>query len=201
MATERITIIDDDGDVRHTLEDIFSSYGFEVTTFSNPVDALESTLDQENNCILLDFDMPEMDGLAVQEALNKKGVYTPVIVYTGKVGVEQAVNSMNAGAFTLIQKPAPNNVLIKKVREAVTQANLCRPRHYKIKQAQQKIAMLSDREKQVAEMVADGKTSSEIAELLFISKRTVDIHRGHIFEKLDIKSVANLIQLVLIANL
>lgn len=201
MDTEKITIIDDDDDVRQTLKDIFHSYGFEVTTFSNPLEALTSSLEEENNCILLDFDMPEMDGLSVQKALNKKGVYTPVIVYTGKVGVEQAVSSMNAGAFTLIQKPASNNVLINKVREAVTQANLCRPRQQKIRIAQRKIAMLSDRERQVADLVAEGKTSSEIAEQLFISKRTVDIHRGHIFEKLGIKSIANLIQMVLIANL
>ena len=119
------------------------------------------------------------------------------IVYTGKVGVEQAVNSMNVGAFTLIQIKN-NDVLIKKFEKLLPGQSMS-ARHYKIKQAQQKIAMLSD--KQVAEMVADGKTSSEIAELLFISKRTVDIHPGHIFEKLDIKSVANLIQLVLIANL
>lgn len=201
MENEKITIIDDDEEVRITLRDIFHSYGFDVTTYSNPVVALEATLDDENNCILLDYDMPEMDGLAVQKALTQKGIYTPVIVYTGKVGVDDAVKSMNAGAFTLIQKPAPNNVLINKVREAVTQANLCRPRHNKILNARSKMAKLSEREKQVADMVAEGKTSSDIAEQLFISKRTVDIHRGHIFEKLGIKSIANLIQMVLIANM
>ena len=198
---EKIYIIDDDQDVRQTLAGIFQSYGFEVQTFANPVAALETKLDEPDSCILLDLKMPEMHGLEVQEILNKKGIHTPVIVYTGQVDVAGAVESMNAGAFTLIQKPAPNHVLIKKVREAVSQANICKPRDAKIQDAVQKLALLSERERQVAELVADGQTSSVIAEKLFISKRTVDIHRTHIFEKLGIKSIAGLIQLVLMANM
>ena len=198
---EKITIIDDDAEVRATLEGIFQSYGFVTASFANPVEALEAPLDEPNSCILLDLNMPEMDGLEVQAILNKKGIHTPVIVYTGSVDVAGAVNAMSAGAFTLIQKPAPNHLLIKKVREAVAQANICKPRDDKIRDAQNKLAQLSERERQVADMVADGQTSSAIAEKLFISKRTVDIHRAHIFEKLEIKSIANLIQLVLLAKM
>lgn len=199
--TETIYIIDDDDEIRHFLSDVFASYGFEVHSFESPVKALAATLDEDNSCILLDFEMPEMDGLDVQKSLLTKGIRTPVILYTGKVGVDDAVNSMTAGAFTVIQKPAPNHILVNKVREAMTQSKLCQPRNQKIKDAREKLALLTERERQVADMVAEGKTSCEIGESLFISKRTVDIHRAKIFEKLEIKSIANLIQLVLIAHM
>jgi two-component system response regulator FixJ len=179
---------------------VFRLAGFVVHTFNNPFSAIESSLETKNSCILLDLSMPEMDGIEFQKLLHEKRISIPIVFYTGKADIDSAVDAMSGGAFTLVRKPAANSVLIEKVLDAIKMHKDLEPFSDESEQAFAALQILSKRELQVALLVANGETAAFIAENLFISRRTVEAHRANTFEKLEIKSVARLAQLVQIAK-
>jgi two-component system response regulator FixJ len=192
--------VDDEVSVRKTLENVFRLAGFVVHAFENPSSALESKLEIQNSCILLDLSMPEMSGIEFQQLLRERRTSIPIVFYTGKADIDSAVDAMSGGAYTLVRKPAPNNVLIEKVLGAIKVHKEQEPFSDKSEQAYASLMVLSKRELEVALLVANGETALHISEQLFISRRTVEAHRASIFEKLAIKSVARLAQLVLLAK-
>lgn len=200
MNKKIIYIVDDEVSVRTTLENVFRLAGFVVHTFNNPFSAIESSLETKNSCILLDLSMPEMDGIEFQKLLHEKRISIPIVFYTGKADIDSAVDAMSGGAFTLVRKPAANSVLIEKVLDAIKMHKDLEPFSDESEQAFAALQILSKRELQVALLVANGETAAFIAENLFISRRTVEAHRANTFEKLEIKSVARLAQLVQIAK-
>lgn len=200
MKHKTIYIIDDEVSVLTALEAVFQFAGFAVHVFSSPFLALESTLEIENSCILLDLSMPEMGGLEFQQILHEKNINIPIVFYSGRADIDSAVDAMSGGAFTLVRKPAPNNVLTEKVLDAIKTHNARNAFPDESQQAYLRLQILSQRELQVAILVSNGETALDISKKLFISRRTVEAHRAHIFEKLKIKSAARLAQLVLIAK-
>jgi two-component system response regulator FixJ len=171
-----------------------------VHVFSSPFLALESSLEIKNSCILLDLSMPEMGGLVFQQILREKNINIPIVFYSGRADIDSAVDAMSGGAYTLVRKPAANNVLTDKVLDAIETHNAGNAFPDESEQAYSRLQILSQRELQVALLVSDGETALDIAKKLFISRRTVETHRARIFEKLEIKSVARLAKLVLIAR-
>lgn len=200
MKHKTIYIIDDEVSVLTTLENVFRLAGFDVHIFDNPTLALQFPLETSNSCILLDLSMPKMDGLEFQQILNEKKIRIPIVFYSGKADIDSAVEAMSGGAFTLVRKPASNKLLIEKVLNAIDAHNAMDPFKDESEQVYLKLQTLSQRELQVAVLTADGHTATSMAKQLFISRRTVEVHRARIFEKLGVKSVARLAQLVLIAK-
>jgi FixJ family two-component response regulator len=194
-------VIDDEAEVRTTVEKAFRFSGFNVISFSSPIIALQHELDKTNSCILLDMSMPGMGGVEFQRLLHEKGIEIPIVFYSGKADVDSAVDAMSGGAFTLIRKPARHQVLLEKVEEAIATHAQKDNLRAQTEEASTILTVLSVRELQVAELVANGHTAVEIADTLFISSRTVEAHRNNIFEKLNIKSVARLAQIILLSNI
>lgn len=192
--------MDDEVSVRTTLENVFQLAGFVVHAFDNPFIAIESKLETNNSCILLDLSMPEMGGIKFQQLLHEKKISIPIVFYTGKADIDSAVDAMSGGAFTLVRKPAANSVLIEKVLDAIKMHTDQHAFSDESRQAYTSLKVLSKRELQVALLVANGETAAEIAEHLFISRRTVEAHRANTFEKLEIKSVARLTTLMMLAK-
>lgn len=192
--------MDDEVSVRTTLENVFQLAGFVVQAFDNPFIAIESKLETNNSCILLDLSMPEMGGIEFQQLLHEKKISIPIVFYTGKADIDSAVDAMSGGAFTLVRKPAANSVLIEKVLDAIKMHTDQYAFSDESRQAYTSLKVLSKRELQVALLVANGETAAEIAEHLFISRRTVEAHRANTFEKLEIKSVARLTTLMMLAK-
>jgi len=192
--------VDDEVSVRTTLENVFQLAGFVVHAFDNPFIAIESKLETNNSCILLDLSMPEMGGIKFQQLLHEKKISIPIVFYTGKADIDSAVDAMSGGAFTLVRKPAANSVLIEKVLDAIKMHTDQHAFSDESRQAYTSLKVLSKRELQVALLVANGETAAEIAEHLFISRRTVEAHRANTFEKLEIKSVARLTTLMMLAK-
>ena len=200
MNNKTIYIVDDEVSVRTTLENVFQLAGFVVHAFDNPFIAIESKLETNNSCILLDLSMPEMGGIKFQQLLHEKKISIPIVFYTGKADIDSAVDAMSGGAFTLVRKPAANSVLIEKVLDAIKMHTDQYAFSDESRQAYTSLKVLSKRELQVALLVANGETAAEIAEHLFISRRTVEAHRANTFEKLEIKSVARLTTLMMLAK-
>lgn len=195
-----VFIIDDDEDIRTSLSRALSRRGFEVRTFVSGNDFLQSVGPNETGCIVLDFGMPGINGLELQQMLNADGFAMPIIFITGHGGVPESVLAMKAGAIDFLEKPFRTDVLIDRIQTAFTSNVAASKQREKIQKAKGKLETLTVREMEIVRLIVEtpsNTTSKEIARTLDISPRTVDHHRARILEKMQIKSIVELVDLVL----
>lgn len=197
----KVYLVDDNEQVLQTLRLVFSTAGFEVFPFSSPAAFLETELDADDSAILLDLRMPEISGLEVLKALKAKSLYIPVIIYSSHADVEATVQAFSDGAFTLIQKPISNNLLIDKVKEAIREAGLNRYIVAEKANARRLVESLSQREMEIAGYLSRGESAPDIAKKIFLSPRTVETHRLNIFRKLEVKSAAEVARIFTLLEL
>ncbi|MGV8997295.1 MAG: response regulator transcription factor [Parvibaculaceae bacterium] len=200
LSEKKILIVDDDEAVRDSLRALLMSAGFNVGDFASAQSLLEAG-EVAGDCLITDIRMPDMDGLALQEELNRRGSRWPVIVVTGHGDVPLAVRAMKAGAVDFIEKPYEENVLLDAVRRAL----LLPPRGQHVQMADSESLMRFDaltvREREVLTHVIAGRPNKLIAHELGISPRTVEIHRAHLIEKMGVKSLPELVRLALAAGI
>jgi two-component system response regulator FixJ len=198
---QTVFIVDDDDHLRGLLQHVFKSAGFRVVAFASAAQFLEGYAACPESCLLLDLRMPKVGGLELLKSLQRRRIDLPVIIYTGNADVQVAVRAMQEGAFSVIEKPLSGELLIEQVRTAINNTRPQRSRQARIEQARAGLALLSKREKEVAEYLASGLSAAEAAAQLGISVRTVEAHRVNLFRKLQINSSTLLAQIVLLAEL
>ena len=194
-------LVDDDDAVRLTLRKVFESAGFRVTDYSSAEEFLQSLPSAHHGALLLDLRMPGMSGLQLLQALQSADFNLPIIVYTGHADVDVTVEAFALCAYTLIRKPLSNQMLIEKVSAAIEESGARIGRLEESRRARKSLGKLTEREREVATLLAAGQSAPAIAASLQLSVRTVEAHRANIFRKLDLKSIAPLAQLVLLADL
>jgi FixJ family two-component response regulator len=199
-----VHVVDDDEAVLDSVGMLLSSIGLKNACYKDAqvfLDAYsEEYFDKDNGCILLDIRMPVISGIECQHRLEELGCRLPIIFVTGHGDVPTAVEAMKLGATEFIQKPFREQVLIDAIQKAL-QANLKAHKHFeKIKQTQEKLVSLTKRETQILEGVVSGKANKVIAIELYLSQRTVEIHRAHMMEKMGVKSLAELVKIVIDAS-
>jgi two-component system response regulator FixJ len=190
-----VFVVDDDPLVCRSLGASLSLAGFDVTKFSSAEDLLAQVTPGAPGCVLTDFHMPGMDGLALQQELARRNTVLAVIIMTGHGDIPLAVRAMKAGAMDFLQKPFRHKQLVAHVAAALSQSREKARETQKANRATQRLSILSSREREVLHHVVSGRTNKEIARLLEISPRTVEIHRAHIMEKTDAGSLAELVRL------
>ena len=195
-----IHLVDDDDAVRHSASFMLRHAGFAVKTYTDGVAFLETVEDAVPGCILLDVQMPRMDGLEVQEQLNNRGVAMPVIVLTGHGDVNVAVKAMKAGAVDFVEKPYEKQTLISALNRAFQRLEERNQRDLLIDEARGKIEHLTPREREVLEGLVNGLTNKSIADALDISPRTVEIHRANLMEKLGATSLSGVLRIAFAAG-
>jgi two-component system, LuxR family, response regulator FixJ len=203
MSNEEMTVyvVDDDEAVRDSLEILLDAVGHRVRTFASPRALLELAPSLGPGCAVLDVRMPEMDGLELQEELNARGVHLPVIVMTGHGDVPIAVRAMKAGALDFLEKPFADEALLHSVRLALDLSrHRAAGRGGIAEEAASRVAQLTDRERQVLDKLVDGLPNKTIAFDLGISPRTVEIHRARVMEKMQAKSLSELVRLAIAAG-
>jgi len=197
MAQDKlICIVDDDESVRESLSELLDSAGYVVATFGSALKFLASTALQTCSCLVADIRMPEMDGLTLQEELNKRGHTFPVIIITGHGDVPLAVRAMKAGAADFLEKPFKEETLLASVERALA------PRAVGATRAadpavQARMQQLTEREREVLDLVVAGLPNKVIGQKLSISFRTVEIHRSRVLSKMQAANVAELVRMVL----
>ena len=197
MATaSTIFIVDDDEDVRISLRTLLEAEGFAAETFESAMAFLASDAPTRRGCLIADIRMPDMDGLALQEELVRRKTELPVIVVTGHGHVPLAVRAMKAGAVDFLEKPYDEEVLLASIRRALAEAEEDSERSALAHKAEARIASLTEREREVLDLLAAGKANKVIAYELDISPRTVEIHRARVMEKMRAKSLAELVRMV-----
>jgi two-component system response regulator FixJ len=151
-------------------------------------------------CVLLDIQMPGVDGLAVKARLNRLGVPLPVIVMTAHGDVARAVQAMKAGAVDFLEKPFDDETLLNGIEAALAKAGR-RVGDREPVEAAQRIATLSPREREVLDGLVTGRPNKVIAFDLGISVRTVEVHRARMMERLGTRKLADAVRLAVLAKL
>ena len=198
MASERprgtVYIVDDDSIVRSSIEATLASAGLRVEKFASAAHFLSCITALSGGCVLVDFRMPGIDGLELQEELKRRNSPLSVIILTGYADVPLAVRAIKNGALDILQKPFNRAQLLAEVASAIA---ISKEKFAQMQAMEQKLARLNaltNREREVANLLVVGRTNKEIAETLGLSFRTVEIHRAHVMEKLAVRNLPDLLR-------
>ncbi len=193
-----VFIVDDDAGIRVAMQALMESVGLRHEVFASADDFLEQVGDERPGCLVLDIRMPGLGGLELQEELARRGNTLPIIFITGHGDVPMAVEAMQKGAFDFIQKPFRDQELLQRVRDALTSDSEHREKHQLQTEVTERARRLTKRETEVFDLVVTGKPNKVIAYELGVSQRTVEIHRARVMEKMQARSLADLVKMHLI---
>jgi FixJ family two-component response regulator len=196
----RVFIVDDDQAVRESVKILMRSIGVESETYASADEFLADYDANRPGCLVLDVRMPGMSGLELQERLASLASTLPVIFVTAHGDVPMAVEAVKAGAMDFVQKPFRDQDLIDKVQEAFAENARTRTMLHERSRIRERLASLTPREREVLELIVDGKANKVIAIDLGLSQRTVEIHRARVMSKMMADSVSQLVQMVLLLN-
>jgi FixJ family two-component response regulator len=189
-----VYIVDDDQSVLRALSRLLSSAGYEVKAFHSPKDFLQEHDPDVSGCALLDVGMAELDGLAVQQALLHDESHRPVIFITGHDDANTGVRAVKAGAFDYLTKPVQDTALLAVVQAAIESDIESRRKYAELRQLRSLLSHVTPREIEIMRHVVRGRLNKQIAFDLGIVEKTVKVHRARVMEKLNVRSVAELVR-------
>ncbi len=192
-----VYVVDDDQAMVESLSWIIESVGLKVKTYTRAQDFLNEYDSTQHGCLLLDVRMPGMSGPELQLRLNDQSAQLPIIFISGHGDVPLAVRVMKAGAVDFLTKPFNDQILLESINKALRQDKTNREKQQVNAQAEAKFALLSPREVQVLQGIVAGKQNKVISSELNISLKTVEAHRASVMKKMTVKSVPELVKLVL----
>jgi two-component system response regulator FixJ len=195
--TPVVYIVDDDEAVRGSLRMLMRSVGLQAQALGSAREFLDTYDRRQSGCLVLDVRMPQMSGLELQQQLNQRGATIPVIFISGHGDVPMAVEAMQHGAFDFLQKPFRDQELLDRVQRALALDAQSRATSAADAQIRDRLKSLTPREQQVMRLVTLGKANKVVGAELGVSQRTVEIHRAHVMEKMQARSLAELVRMVL----
>lgn len=196
MSAPRVYLVDDDAAVRQALSLLLSTYGMTVESFADPETFLAHVDEDRPGCLLLDLRMPMISGIQLKERLAARGIDWPAVMITGHGDVNACRRAFRAGVVDFLTKPVDEQVLLDALGVAARALDALMER----REAAALLASLTEREREVLDMVCRGWATKEIAAALSISPRTIDAHRANIGEKLGTSSVADFVRMTLNAR-
>jgi two-component system response regulator TtrR len=192
-----VYVVDDDEAIRTLWRWLMESNGMEVRTFASAAEFIAGYVPSEPACLVLDLRLPGMSGLELQEYLKERGIEVPIVFVSGHGDVPSAVHALKGGAVDFIQKPFGYKEVVQIIRRAIERDAQSREKRARRSEYEERLATLTDREREVMRRVADGKLNKVIADELGISVKTVEFHRAKVMEKMGADSVAALVQLMM----
>jgi len=192
-----VHIVDDEEAVRNSLAFLLSGAGFAVRVHESATAFLSVAPDITNGCLVTDLRMPDMDGVELLRRLRSADAMLPAIVISGNGDVQMAVEAMKNGAIDFIEKPFSDTVLIDSITRAAGRAAERVQSDAALEMVRQRVASLSDRERQVLKGVVAGQPNKTIALELGISPRTVEVYRAGLMGKMQAKSLPELVRMVM----
>jgi FixJ family two-component response regulator len=196
-----VHVVDDDPGLRRSLRFLLDSVGWTVQLHASAEEFLDVVIEPSQPCcLLLDIRMPSMSGLELQQLLRQRGISLPILFMTGHADVSMAVQAMKSGALDFIEKPFNDQKVLDAIAAAIRHSAEDIDEAGRRHAAEAMLAQFSPREREVAQLVAQGQPNKLIASNLNISEKTVHIHRQHVMEKAGVSSAAELARLMLRAN-
>lgn len=195
-----VFVIDDHGGIRKSLRYLMESAGLEVEAFDCAEAFLDAYQPSRPGCLVTDVYMPGMTGVQLLEKLAVKGDFRPAILISGQGDIPTAVHAMKVGAVDFLEKPFEDDELLERVRQCVELDAQWRTWRSEAIDILERMNSLSPREREVMDLVVDGHATKEIARLLDLSPKTVEIHRGHVMRKMRVRSSLELVKMVLLCR-
>src|SRR6266487_2508283 len=195
LPSPTVFVVDDYAPVRSAVSRLLRAAGFAVVAFGSPQEFLTQYDPHTPGCLVLDLDMPAVNGLELQRILATKGSALPIIFLSGHADVPKSVQAMKHGASDFLTKPVNDRELLAAVRTAIDKDRALRRRQTELSEIRARLATLTPREREVLEHVVTGKLNKQIAGDLGTVEQTVKVHRARVMEKLKVQSVAELVRL------
>ena len=189
-----VFVVDDDHGMRKALERLCQSAGLKVETFASASEFLDHGAPESPACIVLDVRMPGLSGLDLQTELTARNIQTPIVFITGHGDIPMSVRAVKAGAVDFLTKPFRNRDLMTAIRDAISKDVRLKESQVEQQTIERCLQTLTPRERQVFEMVVKGMLNKQIAFELGTSEQTIKVHRGRVMEKMQVTSVAELVQ-------
>jgi len=195
IPTATVFVVDDEPSVRKAIERLLRSAGLAVSTYASAHEYLERYDPNAPGCVVLDLAMPGLSGHDLQDALAARDGAPPIIFLTGHAGVPDSVRAMKRGAVEFLTKPVDDTTLIDAVMNAVEKDRIERSKRAESVEIRKRLASLTARESQVLHYVVAGKLNKQIAGELGTVEKTVKVHRARVMRKMQVRSLAELVQL------
>jgi FixJ family two-component response regulator len=192
-----VYVVDDDAAFRRAIERRLKIAGYEVASYPSAQHLLDNVpSEHELGCVLLDVRMPGLSGPELQERLRELGSTLPIVFLSGQSDVPTTVRTIKAGAEDFLLKTSSSDQVLLAIERAIMRHAVAREKKAKLEAVHARIARLSPRERQVFELVVRGQINKQIAYKLGTTERTIKAHRHQVMEKLEVRSVAELVTLV-----
>jgi FixJ family two-component response regulator len=194
-ATPVVRVIDDDVSMRESLELLIRSAGWQTEGFACATEFLAHPRVPGPACLVLDVSLPDINGLDLQERLVTQGDDVPIVMVSDCIDVPTTVRAMKAGALDFMTKPLDDEALLAAIADAIERSRAALHEEAQLRVLRERHASLSRREREVMERVVAGRLNKEIAYELRISEITVKAHRGKMMQKMQARSVPDLVRM------
>jgi FixJ family two-component response regulator len=187
-----IVVVDDDEPVLRSLVRLLGVHGFRAKGYSSPQCLLDEIESVAPDCVIADLSMPGFSGLDLQRALEGLSLHYPIVFITGYGDIRSSVRAMRAGAVDFLPKPIEQNEFLDAVRRALARGRAARKQAEELADLRTRLCALTRRERDVFDLVVNGRLNKQIAAELGIAEKTVKVHRARVMRKMSVKSVAGL---------
>jgi len=194
-ASPTVFVVDDDSSLRRSLARLLEAAGYRAETFAAPADFLAHAGIQGSGCLLLDLQLPGLNGLELQQRLHEAGCLMPIVFLSGQADVPDSVRAMKAGALDFLTKPCRDVDLLAAVASALEMDRRQRRERAEVGVIQEHLASLTPREREVLSHVLSGALNKQIADALGTVEKTIKVHRARVMAKMQAGSVAELVRL------
>ncbi len=188
-----VYIVDDDVSVCRALSLLLKSHGFKVQAFTRSADFLACSHPKVSSCLVLDIRLPGINGLTLQDAMAARKITIPIIFISGHGDIPMSVRAMKAGAIDFLPKPFTEKKLLNAITLAIAKNKTENKKQSQIRKIQRHIEALTPREQEVFRLVAKGMLSKQVARKLGTTLQTIKVHRGRVMQKMQAKTVTELI--------